>query len=109
MPYAHMINDLVVISPDTQTWEPTSSGVALDMTQRRSPMRVLRWSKSFARPCDLIWFDFDNTILSSLYTRGPSQLQEWTRYTDVVCQQVSMVHSGPRGTRYEAIFLVNIT
>jgi hypothetical protein len=104
-----MINDLVVISPDQETWEPANLGIALDMTQRRSPMRVLRWTKTVVGPCNLIWFDFDNTILSSLYTRGPNQLREWTRYTDVICQQVSMVHSGPNGSRYEAVFLVNVT
>jgi hypothetical protein len=109
MAFVHMINDQVVTSPDTQTWEPSNLGAALDMTLRRSPMRVVRWTKTVAGPCDLDWFTYDNTILTTFVTRGPTALKEWTVYTDAVCQQVSMVHSGPRGTRYEAIFLVNVT
>ena len=107
--FAYMINDLVMPTPDTEQWSDNVVGVSLALTQRRSPYQMLIWRKAVVDGCRLDWFDYDNTALTSLTTRGPGDLKEVTRYTDVICQQVTMVQSREAGRQVEAHFLVNTT
>ncbi len=104
---AFMINNVIVTTPDEEVWNPVVIGEALSGTQRRSPYNILEWRKQVADSCHLDWFDYDNTVLSSLVCTPPGELDQWTRYTDVICQQVSMRKRHHVGSEITARFLVN--
>jgi hypothetical protein len=58
--------------------------------------------------CDLSWFDYDNMILSSLVTRPPTMLDEFERYTDAICQSVTMRQVRGNATEIVAVFQVYV-
>lgn len=104
---AYMINDKATTAPDSETWSENVVGETLDMRQKRSPYKTLIWRKNVVDDRYLDWFDYDNTILDSIVTRAPGELKNWVRYTDAICQEVSMVQVHNQGRQVEARFLVN--
>jgi hypothetical protein len=102
------INGVGVTAPDEEVWTPISVGVALTGRQKRSPYYRLEWTKQVADDCRLDWFDYDDTTLTSLWTRPPSGLNEYAKYTDAICQSVVMRHRRGVGNEVIARFLVYV-
>ena len=100
------INDQVVSCPDEDTLSPIVIGEATSGLQKRSPYRLLTWRKNIGGRCDMDWFDHDNTRLISLHTRSIGKVDEYTRFTDVVCQSVTKRNRRQLGTEIVATFLV---
>jgi hypothetical protein len=103
-----MINEVGVVSPDEEKWDPIILGTDLDSLQKRSLYRTLRWSKTVVDRCDLDWWAHDNTVLTSLVCRPPDLLDHWERYTDAVCQSVTMKHAHGLGEQIVATFVVKV-
>ena len=104
----YQINSNDVTAPDEEVWSYISPGTSLRGLQKRSPYQLLQWSKN-AADCDrLDWFDYDNTILTTLRTRKPKTLAEYATYTDVICQSVTFRQRRQVGMDMVATFLVNV-
>lgn len=102
------INGNDVTAPDEEVWTPISAGTSLTGEQKRSPYWTLQWSKN-AADCDrLDWFDYDNTVLTSLRTRRRHRLDEYETYTDAICQSVQFRQRRQVGMDMVATFLVNV-
>jgi len=105
---AYMINKKPVVSPDEERWTSDVVGEGLDGLERRSPYKVLQWSKRVIRKDQVDWFDYDNTTLTSLVTRPPEEIDGYAEYTDAICRSVIMTHSHGVGMQVIATFLVNV-
>jgi hypothetical protein len=102
----YMINGVEVTAPDEEVWSPQVIGTNLNAEQNRSPCWQLEWRKTVSDQCGLDWFDYDNTTLESLTARGRGVVDDFTTYTDAVCQQVTMRHKHNVGNEIVARFLV---
>lgn len=105
----YALNANAVTPPDEEAWSNVVVGESLVGDERRSPFRVLEWMKRVAGPCHLDWFDYDNTILSSITTRKPGELVESETYTNVICQSVTFRQIHGVGNEIVARFLVDTT
>lgn len=103
----YALNGTPVTAPDEEAWSNVVIGESLEGTERRSPYRILEWTKRVAGPCHLDWFDYDNTPLSSITTRSPGELVNYETYTDAVCKSVTFRQRLGVGTEIVARFLVN--
>ncbi len=104
----YKINGDGVTTPDEEVWTPIAVGVALTGRQKRSPYWQLEWRKQVADSCDVDWWTYDNTTLSSLWTRPPDKLDETEQYTDAICQSVEMRQRRGFGNEIVATFLVYV-
>jgi len=102
------INGKGVTSPDEEVWAHNVLGEDLDGLQKRSAYAKLEWRRVVGESCDLDWFDYDNTTLTSLTTRLPGEIDQYEIYNDAICQ--SVVKRNRRGVASEivAVFLVNL-
>ena len=105
---AYMINDNVVTTPTEEVWTPIVLGIAGTSMQKRSPYWQLEWRLRAADCSRIDWFTYDNTVLTSLTTRPSNKIDTSVRYTDVICQQVTMRQALETGTEVVARFLVYI-
>ena len=104
----YAINDIEVTTPDEEVWTPIVTGLDLNSLQKRSPYQRLEWRKTVANECYLDWWQFANTVLSSLTCRPPGLLDEFTTYTDVRCQSVTLRQRLSVATEVVATFVVYI-
>jgi len=102
----YAIDGAEVSTPDEEVWFPISSGESLTAAQKRSPYYRLEWRRTVSGPCNLDWFDYDNTTLSSLTCRPPGRLDVFTTYTDAKCQSVVLRQRLNVATEIVATFLV---
>lgn len=105
---AYAINRQGVPSPDEEVWAHNVLGDDLTGIQKRSAYSRLEWRRTMGQRCDLDWFDFENTKLSSLTTRPPGSLDTTEIYTDAICKSVTMRHRRGVATEIVATFWVNI-
>ena len=104
----YALNGSEVTSPDEEVWTPITLGVSLTGEQKRSPYWRLEWRKTVADCSRLDWFDYENTVLSSLLCRPPGELDETEEFTDVVCQSVTFRQRRGVGNEVVATFLVYV-
>ena len=104
----YKLNGNGVVSPDEEVWEPIVVGVALTGRQKRSPYWQLEWRRQVVDRCDVDWWDYANTTLTSLWTRPPDKLDETAQYSDAICQSVEMRHTRGLGQEVVATFLVYV-
>lgn len=104
----YSINGNKTTSPDEATWPPIVIGTALSGLQKRSPYRYHEWHRQLTDTCDLDWFAYDNTTLTSLWTCPPGKLDETVQYTDAICQSVEMRQRRGFGQEVVATFLVYV-
>lgn len=104
----YAINGRPITAPDEEAWGNIVTGDGLDGLQRRSPYRQLEWHKRVGSECDVEdWFDFDNTVLTSLTSRLPGMQNESEVFTDAICQSVTARHQHAALVEVIAAFLVN--
>lgn len=103
----YALNGVDVTAPDEETWSNKVIGESLSGTERRSPYRILEWTKRVAGECHLDWFDYDNSTLDSITTRSPGELVNYETYTTAICQSVTFRQRLGVGTEVVARFLVN--
>ena len=90
------INGAAVIAPDEYNWEEHVIGTSLSASQKRSPWRVMRWTKQVAGADDVDgdsrdWFSYDNVTLSSITVPTyKGYLDDYSTYTRAVCMSVSV-------------------
>lgn len=103
-----MINGQGVEAPDEIDWTPITLGDGLDGLERRSPFYTVRWTKRAVPGCNMSWFEFDNTELTSLVCPGPDNSRESERYTEAYCKSVKALQT--HGSMYDiqAVFLVKV-
>ncbi len=104
----YKINGEGVTTPDEEVWTPVVIGTSLSGTQKRSPYWQLEWRKQVADACDVDWWEYDNTTLTSLWTRPPDKLDETVQYTDAICQSIEMRQVRGFGQEVVATFLVYV-
>lgn len=106
---AYAINGKRVTAPDEEAWQNIVLGDSNSGGENRSPYKILEWRKRVAGRCNLDWFDYDNTQLSSLVTRAPGELSDWQEYTtDVHCKSVTFRQTRSIGNEVVATFLVYV-
>lgn len=86
-PYA--INGISVSAPDEELWPIVAPGAKLSGLQSRSGYRLLEWHKLVADRCQMDWYDYDDTVLSSITCRKYNSVHEYETYTDAICQSVT--------------------
>lgn len=106
---AYAINGIAVTTPDEEYWTPPVLGFALSGRQKRSPYWSLEWRAQVVGKCEVDWFTYDNTTLTSLTCRPPGTLREVETYTDAICQSVVMRQRLGVGNEVVATFLVCTT
>ena len=105
---AYAINRQGVPSSDQEVWAHNVLGDDLTGIQKRSAYSRLEWRRTMGEQCDLDWFDFENTKLSSLTARPPGSSNTTEIYTDAICKSVTMRHRRGVATEIVATFWVNI-
>ena len=105
---AYAINGTGVTTPDEEVWTPVVVGTSLSGTQKRSPYWQLEWRKQVLDRCDVDWWPYDNTVLTSLWGRPPGKLDETGQYSDAICQSVTMRQVRGFGQEAVATFLVYV-
>lgn len=103
------INGAGVTVPDEEAWAHNVLGDDLRGLQKRSDYSRLEWRRIVGEECDLGWFDYDNTVLSSLTTRPPGSVRTSETYYDAICKSVAMRHRRGLASEIVATFLVNLT
>lgn len=106
----YAINDVPVTAPDEETWMPIVIGEALTALQRRSPYKRLEWIKHVGTDDrgNLDWWDYDNSGLTSITCTMYNNDKQSARYTDAVCQQVTMRIGRNAAIEIVATFLINV-
>lgn len=102
------LNKLPVTPPDEEVWVTEVVGTALSGHERRSPYRMLTWTKRTVDCSRIDWFDYDGVTLESITTRGYDQLVEHETYTSALCLGVAFRQREGVGMDIVARFLVNI-
>lgn len=104
----YMINGQPVVAPDEEVWSAIEIGNALTGLQRRSPMQMLKWRRIVAERCDLDWWDFDNTALTSLTCTPPEDVGVNRTFTrTALCVSVTMRQGHGVAREVVATFLVD--
>ena len=106
-PFAYMINDLVIMSPDSYTWTPRVLGTTHTNIQVRSPYWDLQFHKSIHRHMDLGWLPYDNTTLLSLTVPAHDDQRQLNRYTEATCVSVEVTYEYGIPSGITANFVVN--
>ena len=102
------INRMEVTPPDEEVWAHNVLGDDLTGIQKRSAYSRLEWRRTVGERCDLDWFPFANTWLTSITTRPPEATDTSEIYTDVLCKSVTMRHRRGVGNEIVATFFVNL-
>ena len=106
-PFAFMIDDLVIMSPDSYVWTPRVLGTTHGNVQIRSPYYDLQFRKAIHKHTRLGWLPLDNTVLSSLTVPSHDDQRQLSRYTEVVCVSVDVTYRHNTPTGIVASFVVN--
>lgn len=99
-----MMNGQGVVPPDELRWDPVVIGEDLTALQKRSHYSQCTWTKRAVEGCDMDWFDFDNTELTSLVCPPHENSKVSERYTDARVQQVKAMHT--HGNMYDIVMVL---
>lgn len=104
----YAFNGVKVTAPDEENWSNIVLGEDLTAHEKRSPYRMLQWRKSVAERCDLDWWDYEGTDLTSLTCTPPGEVGVYRVFTQSQ-KLVSVVHRVGRGVAREVVatFLVD--
>ena len=85
-------NDITITAPDEQVWADITQGNDLNGLPVYSPYKRLELRQQVGDECNLDWFDYKGTVLTSLTCPPPDEIAEYQRYTDAICQSVHFRH-----------------
>ena len=104
----YMINGNPVTAPDEELWTNIVLGEDLRAQERRSPYQQLQWRKTVAERCDLDWFDYDETELTSITCTPPGEVGIHRTFT-LSQRCISVLMRQTRGVAREVVatFLVD--
>lgn len=94
-----MMNGQEVTPPDDIRWEPVVIGEDLNALQKRSHYSRCVWTKRAVLGCDMDWFDYDNTELTSFVCPPTENSKVTERFTTAIVQQVKGLHT--HGSMYD--------
>ncbi len=100
-------NDITITAPDEQVWADIVQGNDLNGLPVISPYKRLELRQQVGDECNLDWFDYKGTVLTSLTCPPPDEIAEYQRYTDAICQSVHFRHRQGVAQEIVAILLVN--
>lgn len=103
-----MINGQGVVPPDDVDWTPIVVGEGLDGLERRAHYRTVKWTKRAVPGCDMDWFQFDNTELTSFTCPEPDNSRQSETYTTAICKSVKALQSHGNMQDIQAVFLVKV-
>jgi len=100
-------NDITITAPDEQVWSDITQGNDLNGLPVYSPYKRLELRQQVGDECNLDWFDYKGTVLTSITCPPPDEIAEYQRYDDAICQSVHFRHRQGVAQEIVAILLVN--
>ena len=101
------INGVSISAPDEQAWSDVVQGNDLNALPVISPYKKMQLQQQIGDQCNLDWFDYKGTVLTSITCPPPDELDGYQRYTDAICQTVYFRHRQSIAQEIVAVFLIN--